>query len=153
MMISTALGTSFSLVIYVSFGFTGSFIYRYNINGTFLTYLGDELINFMKINKKKAAILIIFEIAFKINTSISLVLNFFVAKTKSLGLAKIMVKKYQRKKTDESTDGTALVSLDERGYSTEKPGRKDSEEITLNEISQIILTLVSYSIIIVIAYY
>ena len=153
MMISTAIGTIFSSAIYISFGIIGFFIYRYDINGTLLTYLGDDLINFVKTNKKMAALLIIFELAFIINTAISLALNFFVAKSKCIGIAKLMVKKYQRKKTDESISGTPLVSLDESGYSTERPGRKASEENILNDRSQIILALVTYIITVLIAYY
>ena len=100
-----------------------------------------------------AALLIIFELAFIINTAISLALNFFVAKSKCIEIAKLMVKKYQRKKTDESISGTPLVSLDESGYSTERPGRKASEENILNDRSQIILALVTYIITVLIAYY
>ena len=64
-----------------------------------------------------------------------------------------MLKKYQGKKMDESISGTPLVSLDESGYSTEKPGRKASEETMLNERSQTIITVVTYMITVVIAYY
>jgi len=151
--ISTAIGTIFSSAIYISFGIIGFFIYRYDINGTLLTYLGDDLINFVKTNKKMAALLNIFELAFIINTAISLALNFFVAKSKCIWVAKLMVKKYQRKKTDESISGTPLETLDESGYSTERPGRKASEENILNERSQLMLALVTYIITVLIAYY
>ena len=80
MMISTSIGTIVSSVIYISFGIIGFFIYSYDINRTLLTYLGDDLINFVKTNRKMAALLIVFELAFIINTAISLALNFFMAK-------------------------------------------------------------------------
>jgi amino acid permease len=153
MITSTALGTMLSSVIYISFGTIGFFIYRYDIKGTLLVYLGDDLINYIKTNLPMAALLIVFEIAFIINTTISTALNFFVAKSECVGLAKLMLKKYQGKKMDESISGTPLVSLDESGYSTEKPGRKASEETMLNERSQTIITVVTYMITVVIAYY
>ena len=153
MMISTAIGTIFSSIIYISFGIIGFFIYNYDINGTLLPYLGNDLINYIKTNKKMALLLIIFEIAFIINTSISLALNFFSAKSKCIGIAKSMLKKYQKKKDDESILGTQLESLDESGYTIEKSRRKESEEIILNERSQIIITILIYIITVVIAYY
>ena len=153
MITSTALGTMISSVIYISFGTIGFFIYRYDINGTLLVYLGEDLINYVNTNLVMAALLIIFEIAFIINTTISTALNFFVAKSECVGLAKLILKKYQGKKLDDSVSGTPLVSLDESGYSTEKPGRKASEETMLNDRSQTIITLVTYTITVIIAYY
>ena len=153
MMISTAIGTIFSSVIYISFGIIGFFIYRYDINGTLLVYLGDDLINYVNTNKKMAALLIVFELAFIINTTISTALNFFVAKSKFIGLAQSMMKKYQKKKTDESTSGTPLVSLDESGKETNEPEKRDSKETILNERSQVILTIIIYIITVVIAFY
>ena len=153
MMTSTAFGTLLSSVIYISFGTIGFFIYRYNINGTLLVYLGDDLINYIKTNKPMAALLIVFEVAFIINTTISTALNFFVAKSKCIGLIKFLVKKYQGKKIDESISGTPLVSIDESGYSIENTEKKASEETILNEASQIIITCITYMITVVIAYY
>ena len=100
-----------------------------------------------------AALLIVFEIAFIINTTISTALNFFVAKSECVGIAKLILKKYQEKKMDESISGTPLVSLDESGVSTEKPERKASEETMLNERSQVIITIITYMITVVIGYY
>ena len=57
------------------------------------------------------------------------------------------------KKLDESISGTPLVSLDENGNSIDKPGRKDSEEIILNETSQTLLTIATYAVTIIIGYY
>ena len=150
---STALGTIISSVIYISFGTIGFFIYRYDINGTLLLYLGDDLINYVKTNKIMATLLIVFEVAFIINTTISTALNFFVAKSECISIAKLILKKYQGKKLDESIVGTPLVSLDESGYSTEKPGRKESEETRLSENSQKIITIIAYIITMIIAYY
>ena len=98
-------------------------------------------------------LLIIFEIAFIINTTISTALNFFVAKSECIGLVKLMLKKIQGKKLDESISGTPLVSLDENGNAIDKPGRKDSEEIILNETSQTLLTIATYAVTIIIGYY
>ena len=153
MMTSTAFGTLLSSVIYISFGTIGFFIYRYNINGTLLVYLGDDLINYIKTNKPMAALLIVFEVAFIINTTISTALNFFVAKSKCIGLIKFLMKKYQGKKIDESISGTPLVSIDESGYSIENTEKKASEQTILNEASQIIITCITYMITVVIAYY
>ena len=100
-----------------------------------------------------AALLIIFEIAFIINTTISTALNFFVAKSECVAIVKYILKKYHGKKLDESISGTPLVSLDESGYSTEKPGRKGSEETTLTEKTQILITVIAYSITVCIGYY
>ena len=57
------------------------------------------------------------------------------------------------KKTDESISGTPLVSLDESGFSTEKLGRKNSEETILNNTSQNIISFLTYLITIAIGYY
>jgi hypothetical protein len=153
-MISTFIGTSLSAVIYISFGIIGFSIYRYNINGTLLVYLGDDLIEYVKTrNIPMSILLIIFEIAFIINTTISTALNFFVAKSECIGLVKLMLKKIQGKKLDESISGTPLVSLDENGNAIDKPGRKDSEEIILNETSQTLLTIATYAVTIIIGYY
>ena len=153
MITSTALGTILSSVIYISFGTIGFFIYRYDINGTLLVYLGDDLIDYVSTNLPMAALLIVFEIAFIINTTISTALNFFVAKSECISIAKLILKKYQGKKMDESISGTPLVSLDESGYSTENPGQKGSEESILNERSQTLITLVAYIITMSIGYY
>ena len=131
----------------------GEFIYRYDINGTLLVYLGDDLIDYVSTNLPMAALLIVFEIAFIINTTISTALNFFVAKSECISIAKLILKKYQGKKMDESISGTPLVSLDESGYSTENPGQKGSEESILNERSQTLITLVAYIITMSIGYY
>ena len=104
-------------------------------------------------NIPMSILLIIFEIAFIINTTISTALNFFVAKSECIGLVKLMLKKIQGKKLDESISGTPLVSLDENGNAIDKPGRKDSEEIILNETSQTLLTIATYAVTIIIGYY
>ena len=153
MITSTAIGTMLSSVIYISFGVIGFTIYRYNINGTLLVYVGDDLINFNKTNKYMAALLIIFEVAFIINTTISTALNFFVAKSECVSIAKLILKKIQGKKLDDSVSGTPLVSLDESGISIEKPGRKGSEENILNDRSQNLIAFVAYLITIFIGYY
>ena len=153
MITSTAIGTMLSSVIYISFGVIGFTIYRYNINGTLLVYIGDDLINYIKTNKYMAALLIIFEVAFIINTTISTALNFFVAKSECVSIAKIILKKIQAKKLDESMTGTPLVSLDESGISSEKQGKKAPEENILNDRSQNIIAFVTYLITIAIGYY
>ena len=53
---------------------------------------------------------------------------------------------------DESISGTPLVSLDESGYSTERPG-KAPDETTLTEKTQILITIIAYSITVCIGYY
>ena len=153
MLISTSIGTMLSSIIYISFGIIGFAIYRYNIEGTLLEYIGDDLIAYLKTSIPMAALLIVFEIAFIINTTISTALNFFVAKSECISIAKLILKKYQGKKMDESISGTPLVSLDESGYSTENPGQKGSEESILNERSQTLITLVAYIITMSIGYY
>ena len=153
MITSTAIGTMLSSVIYISFGVIGFTIYRYNINGTLLVYVGDDLINFIKTNKYMAALLIIFEVAFIINTTISTALNFFVAKSECVSIAKLILKKIQGKKLDESMTGTPLVSLDESGISLEKQGKKAPEENILNDRSQNLIAFMAYTITIFIGYY
>ena len=157
MMISTSIGTILSSVIYISFGIIGFAIYRYDINGTLLVYLGDDLINYLKTDKIMAALLIIFEIAFIINTTISLALNFFSAKSKSISIIKLIIKKFQgKKKEDKSEEGKLLESLDETGYEIEKSKKKSSKEDKediLNERSEVFVTLITYFITVTIAYY
>jgi amino acid permease len=153
MLISTSIGTILSSIIYISFGIIGFAIYRYNIEGTLLEYIGDDLIAYLKTSIPMAALLIVFEIAFIINTTISTALNFFVAKSQMVAIAKLIFKKVQSKKTDESISGTPLVSLDESGFSTEKLGRKKSEETILNNTSQNIISFLTYLITIAIGYY
>ena len=89
---STLLGTMLSSVLYISFGIIGFIIYRYNINDTLLNYLGDDLILYLKTNKLIATLLIVFEIAFITNTTISTMLNFFVGKSCLIGLIKFIMK-------------------------------------------------------------
>ena len=154
MMISTAMGTILSSIIYISFGIIGFAIYRYNINGTLLVYLGDDLINYLKTDKIMALLLIIFEIAFIINTTISLALNFFSAKSKSISIMELIIKKIQsKKKEDKSEEGTLLDSLDETGKEIEKSKKKSSKQKILNERSETFITLITYFITVVIAYY
>jgi len=80
MMKATVLGIMLSSVLYISFGLVGFTIYRYDINDTLLTYLGDDLIKYLKTNKLIVALLIVFEIAFIVNTTILTMLNFFTGK-------------------------------------------------------------------------
>ena len=144
-----------SSIIYISFGIIGFSIYRYNINGTLLVYLGDDLIDYIKTDKIMALLLIIFEIAFIINTTISLALNFFSAKSKSISIIKMIIKKlFSKKKEDKSEEGTLLDSLDESGREIEtQKKKKSSGDDMLNERSEIFITLITYSITVVIAYY
>ena len=104
-----------------------------------------------------AALLIIFEIAFIINTTISLALNFFSAKSKSISIIKLIIKKFQgKKKEDKSEEGTLLESLDETGHEIEKSKKKSSKEDKediLNERSEVFVTLITYFITVTIAYY
>ena len=71
MMKATIFGSSLSMVIYLAFGIIGFIIYRYDIDDTLLVYLGDDLIKYLETNKIMAALLISFELAFIINSTIS----------------------------------------------------------------------------------
>ena len=153
MMISTAIGTILSTVIYVSFGIIGFAIYRYNIDGTLLEYIEEDLLNYIKTNKYMAASLIIFEVAFIINTTLSTAINFFNAKQQCESIAKLIYMYIHEQNEDESIQGTPLVPLDETGASTEMPQRNTSENNDLSDRSLNLIAFVVYIITIFIGYY
>ena len=64
-----------------------------------------------------------------------------------------MTRTMTKNNTKQEIDGIFQISLDENGNAIDKPGRKDSEEIILNETSQTLLTIATYSITIIIGYY
>ena len=150
MMISTAVGTILSNVIYISFGIIGFAIYRYNIDGTLLAYIEEDLLNYIKTNKYMAALLIIFEVAFIINTTISTAINFFNAKQQCESIAKLIFEIIHKRNEDE---GTPLVQLDETGVTTEIPERNDFENNGLSDRSLNVIAFVVYIITIFIGYY
>ena len=150
MMKSTLLGTILSSVIYISFGIIGFIIYRYDINDTLLTYLGDDLIKYLKTNKLMATLLIVFEIAFIANTTISTMLNFFIGKSGLIGFVKFLMK-YLNKKGKEENKGTPLVELDQKGTAVDNIENKDDENI-LSGFKQTIITLIAYGVVVFVGY-
>ena len=148
---STLLGTMLSSVLYISFGINGFIIYRYNINDTLLNYLGDDLILYLKTNKLIATLLIVFEIAFITNTTISTMLNFFVGKSCLIGLIKFIMKNIQNKLKKNDNKDIPLVDLDEKGISVNNNEKKENDNI-LNETSKTLITLLAYLLLVFIAY-
>ena len=148
---STLLGTMLSSVLYISFGIIGFIIYRYNINDTLLNYLGDDLILYIKTNKLIATLLIVFEIAFITNTTISTMLNFFVGKSCLIGLIKFIMKNIQNKLKKNDNKDIPLVDLDEKGISVNNNEKKENDNI-LNETSKTLITLLAYLLLVFIAY-
>lgn len=148
---STLLGTMLSSVLYISFGIIGFIIYRYNINDTLLNYLGDDLILYLKTNKLIATLLIVFEIAFITNTTISTMLNFFVGKSCLIGLIKFIMKNIQNKLKKNDNKDIPLVDLDEKGISVNNNEKKENDNI-LNETSKTLITLLAYLLLVFIAY-
>ena len=148
---STLLGTMLSSVLYISFGIIGFIIYRYNINDTLLNYLGDDLILYLKTNKLIATLLIVFEIAFITNTTISTMLNFFVGKSCLIGLIKFIMKNIQNKLKKNDNKDIPLVDLDEKGISVNNNEKKENDNI-LNKTSKTLITLLAYLLLVFIAY-
>ena len=152
MLKATLLGTLLSSVIYISFGIIGFIIYRYDINDTLLTYLGDDLIKYLKTNKLMATLLIVFEFAFIANTTISTMLNFFIGKSGLIGFLKFISKFMKKKKKDKNNKDTPLVDLDEKGIALDNTGNKEKEEDSLGEGSKTLITLIAYIIVIFVGY-
>ena len=146
---ATLLGTLLSSVIYISFGIIGFIIYRYDINDTLLTYLGDDLIKYLKTNKLMATLLIVFEFAFIANTTISTMLNFFIGKSGLIAFVKFVLQ-YMSEKKKEKDQGTPLVDLDEKGVVLDNAEKKEKE--MLGEGSKTLITLVAYLIVIFVGY-
>ena len=146
---ATLLGTLLSSVIYISFGIIGFIIYRYDINDTLLTYLGDDLIKYLKTNKLMATLLIVFEFAFIANTTISTMLNFFIGKSGLIAFVKFVLQ-YMSEKKKEKDQGTPLVDLDEKGVVLDNTENKEKE--MLGEGSKTLITLVAYLIVIFVGY-
>ena len=146
---ATLLGTLLSSVIYISFGIIGFIIYRYDINDTLLTYLGDDLIKYLKTNKLMATLLIVFEFAFIANTTISTMLNFFIGKSGLIAFVKFVLQ-YMSEKKKEKDQGTPLVDLDEKGVVLDNGENKEKE--MLGEGSKTLITLVAYLIVIFVGY-
>ena len=150
MLKATLFGTILSSVIYISFGIIGFIIYRYDINDTLLTYLGDDLIKYLKTNKPIATLLIVFELAFIANTTISTMLNFFIGKSGLIGFVKFIMK-YINKKDKENKKDIPLVELDEKGTAL-SDAKKEEKQDSLSQTSQTLITLVAYSIVIFVGY-
>ena len=148
MMKSTLLGTIFSSVIYISFGIIGFIVYRYDINDTLLTYLGDDLIKYLKTNKPMGALLIVFELAFIANTTISTMMNFFVGKSNLINLVKFLMR-YVRQKRREQNNGQQLEDLDEKGISLKS---NEVQEHDLSDFNQTLIALFAYLIVVFVGY-
>ena len=146
---ATLFGTLLSSVIYISFGIIGFIIYRYDINDTLLTYLGDDLIKYLKTNKLMATLLIVFEFAFIANTTISTMLNFFIGKSGLIAFVKFVLQ-YMSEKKKEKDQGTPLVDVDEKGVALDNAENKEKE--MLGEGSKTLITLVAYLIVIFVGY-
>lgn len=154
MLKSTVFGTLISSCIYSSFGIIGFIIYRYNINDTLLKYLGDDLIKYLSTNKWMGILLIIFEIAFIINTTISTMLNFFIGKSGLIGFIKFVIENFiNAENKDANKKDTPLVDMNEKGIAL-KPEKEKEEpkEDILSELTKNIVTSVSYVIVVLIAY-
>ena len=151
MLKATSLGTVLSTVIYISFGIIGFIIYRYDINDTLLIYLGDDLIKYLITNKLMATLLIVFEIAFIANTTISTMINFFVGKTGLINFFKFVLKYVNKNNKANNDKDIPLVDLNQKGIAIEKKETQVKETI-LSEGNKTIITLVAYVIVIFIGY-
>ena len=146
MMKATIFGSSLSMVIYLAFGIIGFIIYRYDIDDTLLVYLGDDLIKYLETNKIMAALLISFELAFIINSTISTMLNFFTGKSGLIAFVKFILK-YIKKNNNKDIP---LVDVDEKGVALEV--KKDKKQHILSEGNKTLITLFAYIIIIFVGY-
>ena len=146
---SSLLGALLGSFIYTSFGFVSFIIYRYDIKDTLLIYLGDDLIKYLKTNKLMATLLIVFEFAFISNTTISIMLNFFMGKSGIINLVKFILKyKYKTKKQNKDIP---LVDVNEKGIALNNTENKEKESI-LSEGAKTVITLLAYFIIIYVSY-
>ena len=152
MLKATIFGTMLSSILYISFGLVGFTIYRYDINDTLLNYLGDDLIKYLKTNKLIATLLIVFEIAFIVNTTISTMLNFFTGKSGLIGLVKLIKKHVQNK--NKENKGIPLVEVDEKGIAKkdDEVKEKEEEEDVLSESAKTMITLLVYIVVVFVAY-
>ena len=145
---ATFLGTILCSIIYISFGIIGFIIYRYDINDTLLIYLGDDLIKYIKTNKLMATLLIIFEIAFIANTTISTMINFFIGKSGLINFIKFILKNRNKNKNNKDIP---LVDLDQKGDLIKKNNLKVKETV-LSERFKTFITLFAYMIVVFVCY-
>ena len=148
MLKATFLGTILCSIIYISFGIIGFIIYRYDINDTLLIYLGDDLIKYIKTNKLMATLLIIFEIAFIANTTISTMINFFIGKSGLINFIKFILKNRNKNKNNKDIP---LVDLDQKGDLIKKNNLKVKETV-LSERFKTFITLFAYMIVVFVCY-
>ena len=149
MLKATIIGATLSMVIYLCFGAIGFIIYRYDINDTLLTYLGDDLIQYLKTNKMMAGLLILFEIAFIANTTISTMLNFFTGKSGLIAFVKFILKNIKKK--GKENNGIPLVEMNEQGDSLEIKENLENEDI-LSDGHKTVITLLAYIVVIFVGY-
>jgi amino acid permease len=151
MLKATLFGTLLSSVIYISFGIVGFIIYRYDINDTLLSYLGDDLIRYLKTNKLIATLLIVFEFAFIANTTISTMLNFFIGKSGLINFVKFILKYKNKKNTKQELKDIPLTELDEKGVALKNNENVEKESL-LSEGQKTLITLFAYIIVIFVGY-
>ena len=153
MLKATLFGTILSSIIYISFGIIGFIIYRYNINDTLLTYLGDDLIKYLKTNKLMATLLIVFEFAFIANTTISTMLNFFIGKSGLISFIKFILDYInKRNKEKKENKDIPLVELDEKGDKINKEENNKEKNGGLSDLNQTLITLAAYMIVVFVGY-
>ena len=151
MMKSSIFGVTLSMIIYSSFGIIGFIIYRYDINDTLLIYLGDDLIKYLKTNKIIATLLILFELAFISNTTISIMLNFFIGNSGLIAFVKFILK-YKKKKYKNNNKDIPLVDINEKGVALDNKSDKDKEKEILSETSRTLITLFAYIVVVFVSY-
>jgi amino acid permease len=151
MLKATLFGTLLSSVIYISFGIVGFIIYRYDINDTLLSYLGDDLIRYLKTNKLIATLLIVFEFAFIANTTISTMLNFFIGKSGLINFVKFILKYKNKNNTKQELKDIPLTELDEKGVALKNNENVEKESL-LSEGQKTLITLFAYIIVIFVGY-
>ena len=151
MLKATLFGTLLSSVIYISFGIVGFIIYRYDINDTLLSYLGDNLIRYLKTNKLIATLLIVFEFAFIANTTISTMLNFFIGKSGLINFVKFILKYRNKNNTKKELKDIPLTELDEKGVALKNNENVEKESL-LSEGQKTLITLFAYIIVIFVGY-
>jgi amino acid permease len=152
MMKASIFGATLSMIIYSSFGIIGFIIYRYNINDTLLIYLGDDLIKYLKTNKIIATLLILFELAFISNTSISIMLNFFIGKSGLIAFIKFILKYKKKKNKNNNREDIPLVDVDEKGVALDTKNDKDKEKDILTETCKTLITLFAYIVVVFVSF-
>lgn len=139
------IGSFYGTSLYIVFGILGFFIYRYDIQDSIIKYFEKDLLAFKGTNGIMFTVMVVCEIAFLINVSISTLINMFVVKQNSIGLVKFLYGKFA-KKDEKSQD---MIELQEEGKITGEIKSK-TEEFP-GTMMQNVITFICYVLVVVVS--